>query len=205
MMLAILTKRILLQSSKAGVNLKFVGLNCGFSRLKGNAGLIELMEKRALVAAVALILPLALYGIPYAYAASTQLTYVVRSDFPPMDSGSNGYVKVQCASTTDFTQHYSTSFPEQLPVHEVHTINSAGFVSNTGDNPNGWIIVVHNLGAATFADKAEIICQSPVTVAGIGVPQFGSLYVAIALGAVVYFVMSRRLARRPTMSAIVNA
>jgi hypothetical protein len=52
---------------------------------------------------------------------------------------------------------------------------------------------------------AEVICQTPLTVAGIGVPEFGSLYVAIALGAVVYFVMSRRLARRPTMSAIVNA
>jgi hypothetical protein len=50
-----------------------------------------------------------------------------------------------------------------------------------------------------------VVCQTPITVAGIGVPEFGSLYVAIALGAVVYFVMSRRLARRPTMSAIVNA
>jgi hypothetical protein len=123
-----------------------------------------------------------------------------------MDNGSNGYVKVQCASPTDFTQHYSTSFPDILPVHEVHTINSAGFVSNTGDNPNGWIIVVHNLsGSATFTDKAEIICQSPVTVAGIGVPQFGSLYVAIALGAVVYFMLARRFARRPTISAQVLA
>jgi hypothetical protein len=46
----------------------------------------------------------------------------------------------------------------------------------------------------------EIICQTPVTVAGIGVPQFGSLYVAIALGAVAYFLMSRRFARTPTIS-----
>jgi hypothetical protein len=54
--------------------------------------------------------------------------------------------------------------------------------------------------------QLEIICQSAVTLpAGIGVPEFGSLYVAIALGAVVYFMMSRRFARRPTMSGQVKA
>jgi hypothetical protein len=47
---------------------------------------------------------------------------------------------------------------------------------------------------------AFAICQTPITVAGIGVPEFGSFYVAIALGAVVYFMLSRRLARSPTIS-----
>jgi hypothetical protein len=49
-------------------------------------------------------------------------------------------------------------------------------------------------GAVT---EVYIICQSPITVAGVGVPEFGSLYVAIALGAVVYFMLSRRFGRRP--------
>ena len=46
-----------------------------------------------------------------------------------------------------------------------------------------------------------MVCQTPVTVAGVGVPEFGSLYAAIALGAVAYFMLSRRLTRRPTLSA----
>jgi hypothetical protein len=36
----------------------------------------------------------------------------------------------------------------------------------------------------------------------VGVPEFGSLYVAIALGALVYFMLSKRYARRPLVSAL---
>jgi hypothetical protein len=43
------------------------------------------------------------------------------------------------------------------------------------------------------------ICMTPVTVAGIGVPEFGSLYAAIALGAVVYFMLSRYSSRKPSL------
>jgi hypothetical protein len=154
------------------------------------------MEKRSLVLAVALTLPLLLYGIPYAYAATTtQSTYVVRATFPIMAGGALGLVIIQCASPSDFTQHYAVSNPEQFPVSGVNTINSAGLKTNTGDNPNGWLIEVHNLcTGSAFGITAEIICQSPitVTVAGINVPEFGSLYVAIALGAVIYFALSRQ-------------
>jgi hypothetical protein len=166
------------------------------------------MEKRAVVLSLALTLPLLLYGIPYAYAASTQSTYVVRATFPIMTAGATGFVFIQCASPSDFTQHYSVSNPEQFPVNNVFTINSAGIKTNTGDNPNGWFIVVHNLTTGSaFTIQAEIICQSPLTlVAGIGVPEFGSLYVAIALGALVYFMLARHFARRPsTVSAQLKA
>jgi len=44
----------------------------------------------------------------------------------------------------------------------------------------------------------------PITVAGIGVPEFGSLYIAIALGAVLYFLLARRYSGRPTISAQVG-
>jgi hypothetical protein len=76
---------------------------------------------------------------------------------------------------------------------------------SNGQTPNAWEAGANNPSSVDVGMYAEVICQTPLTVAGIGVPEFGSLYVAIALGAVVYFVMSRRLARRPTMSAIVNA
>jgi hypothetical protein len=166
------------------------------------------MEKRAVVLSLALTLPLLLYGIPYAYAASTQSTYVVRATFPIMAGGAMGLVIIQCASPSDFTQHYAVSNPEQFPVSGVNTINSAGLKTNTGDNPNGWLIEVHNLSTGSaFGITAEIICQSPLTlVAGIGVPEFGSLYVAIALGALVYFMLARHFARRPsTVSAQLKA
>jgi hypothetical protein len=168
-----------------------------------------LMEKRAVVLALALTLPLLLYGIPYAYAASTQSTYVMRGNFPVINSGATGFVTIQCASPTDFTQHYSVSNPEQFPVSSVQIVNSAGLTANNGENPNGWFIAVHNLsGGATFTITAQIICQSPLTlVAGIGVPEFGSLYVAIALGALVYFMLARHFTtRRPsTVSTQVKA
>jgi hypothetical protein len=37
------------------------------------------MEKRALILALALTIPLALYGIPYAYASVTSSDYVIQS------------------------------------------------------------------------------------------------------------------------------
>lgn len=66
----------------------------------------------------------------------------------------------------------------------------------TCQNPDSWVVSAtnddpvssHNLGV-------QVVCQTPITVAGLGVPQFGSLYVAIALGALVYLLLSRRFTR----------
>jgi len=76
----------------------------------------------------------------------------------------------------------------------ITVLNSGGNLAQTGDLPNGWFYGVG--GSGPYAIWA--FCQSPITVAGIGVPQFGSLYLAIALGAMVYFVLSKRIARDPT-------
>jgi hypothetical protein len=159
------------------------------------------MERRALVLALALTLPLALYGIPYAYAAS-QSTYVVRLNQPvAMD-----YIQiVKCLNPSDYTQHYSVGSQNLDPVTTYTAIlNSNGDFAGTGDIPNGWYIHIHNGNGFTITFMIQIICQSPVAVAGIGVPEFGSLYVAITLGAVLYFLMARRFARRPTVSAQVK-
>ena len=42
-----------------------------------------------------------------------------------------------------------------------------------------------------------IVSQSPITVAGVTIPEFGSLYVAIALAALVYFGLFRHYMKRP--------
>jgi hypothetical protein len=167
------------------------------------------MERRGIVVALALTLPLALYGIPYAYA-STQSTYVEASPYTNVATGASHTFILMCASPSDYTIRFaidegSGNIPA-YPNSNGVILNSAGsHILTNGDVPNGWEVTVQNNYANTLGMGLEIICQTPVTVAGIGVPQFGSLYVAIALGAVAYFVLSRRFTRRPTISAVVEA
>jgi len=68
-----------------------------------------------------------------------------------------------------------------------------------GPNPAGWYLQVYNSDNRDDTANAQVICQTPVTVAGIGVPEFGSFYVAIALGAILYFILSRRTTKRPLL------
>jgi len=159
------------------------------------------MERRALVLALALMLPLAFYGIPYAYAASTQSTYVRVAD--RVLAGNDGSTLVlQCASPSDYTQHYTVGDKNlfaALSVDGAFILDSAGNPAAANENPNGWAIHVSNHNSFAVTLWFQIICQSPITVAGIGVPEFGSLYVAIALGALVYFMLTRRMAKRPLL------
>jgi hypothetical protein len=163
------------------------------------------MEKRALVLALSLTLPLALYGIPYAYAATTSTTYVVANthtllstDVPPTDIGANcnsgDYATGGGAGTDGDTTNVVPTFSGPT---------RGGSVVFSGQ-PNGWKASFNYPNpAGSFYAGIEltvfVVCQTPITVAGIGVPQFGSLYVAIALGALVYFVAARRFTPRPTI------
>jgi len=162
------------------------------------------MERRALVLALALTLPLALYGVPYAYATTVaQTTYMVITNYviAPFDVASH---KIQCTSASDSALHYGSGAPGPAPLNRAWALNTVGDAAVTGENPNGWFIELRSTVNADLFTNAYIICQSPITVAGIGVPEFGSLYVAIALGAVVYFMLSKRFNRRPTISASIN-
>lgn len=149
------------------------------------------MERRALVLALALTLPLALYGIPYTYAAVTSSAYV--------KSGvSNGAFQADVACNSgDYATgggasmnpgHWVTSGPEVFD-----GVASYNFIY-TGI-PNAWGAQSNDRSATVW-----VVCQTPISVAGIGVPQFGSLYVAVALGAIIYFMMARRFAGRPVIS-----
>jgi len=73
-------------------------------------------------------------------------------------------------------------------------IDGSSFSNVRAGQPNAWggtLTTVNGL-ASTANIEFWVVCQTPTTVAGIGVPQFGSLYVAIALGAVAYFLLARR-------------
>jgi hypothetical protein len=152
------------------------------------------MERRALLLALALTLPLVVYGVPYAYAAQTSTTYKVdhQFDVAPQsevlasavchggDYVTGGGVNTRNLILIDLEP---TSFTGQDPpvAYTVDEINPSTTHTNSG---------------LVFA-----VCQTPIVVAGVTVPQFGSLYFAIALGAVAYFMLSRRFGRKPTISA----
>src|SRR5229473_1450810 len=101
------------------------------------------MEKRAFVLSLALTLPLALYGIPYAYAASTQSTYIVfTSEFIPGNGGN--FLHLMCSNPSDSTMHFAYGSSGKIFLTYAVWLNSAGSYATTGQNPNGWEIVVHN-------------------------------------------------------------
>ena len=144
--------------------------------------------------ALALTLPLAIFGIPYAYAATTTSTYEVITGYT-LPVGTAEQVYSFCkpgdfATGGGYAAFVKVTFSEAYP----------RFDPNTGQTPTGWAVSVSNDLGSPSNFEVEVVCMSPITVAGVGVPQFGSLYVAIALGAVVYFMLSMRFARRPTIS-----
>jgi hypothetical protein len=98
----------------------------------------------------------------------------------------------------DSTEHYG--YANQgfgVSLLSVFPVNSGGAEVVTDDNPNGGRLTFsRSPGAVT---EVYTIFQSPITVGGSECPSLASLCVAIALGAVAYFVMSRRFARRPTI------
>jgi len=158
------------------------------------------MERRAFVLALALTLPLALYGIPYAYAVSTQSTYV-RALQDQLSPGAAVNEFVLCSNPSDYTQHFTVGTPNAHShfFFEGTLLTSSVAVAQNGDNPNGWRVGVRNDESLAVDFVVQIVCQSPITLpAGLGVPEFGSLYVAIALGAVAYFLLARRFGRKPT-------
>jgi hypothetical protein len=154
------------------------------------------MERRAILLALALTLPLALYGIPYAYASTTSSSYEKIGDYVTIHTQGSGNAVVFCNSGD-----YSTGGGFTMDrVPGLSITDSGSTYASDLSHLTGWHVGAYNPLGFDVALAAITICQAPITVAGIGVPQFGSLYVAIALGAVVYFMLSRRFAGRPTIS-----
>jgi hypothetical protein len=183
------------------MNLRFMEMILSFASIKWRNESCFSMERKAVALALALTLPLALYGIPYAYALTTQNTYVVKSSID-LTTGV-GSATAMCSSPTDSTQHYGyTNQGFGRTVLDAFPVNSGGTEAATGQTPNGWHVVMSSSPGAV--SDLYIICQSAITVAGIGVPEFGSLYVAIALGAVAYFVLSRHFKASPAIPAKVG-
>jgi hypothetical protein len=161
------------------------------------------VEKRSLVLALALTLPLALYGIPYAAASTFSSTYVVTAT-NTVAVGSQIDQSVHCNSGDYATgggvnpQEGGAVVSRSYPLF----FDGASYNLVGANQPNAWTGEVVSIAGTqdAFGIQTYVVCQTPITVAGIGVPEFGSLYVAIALGAVLYFMLSRRFTRRPAIS-----
>jgi hypothetical protein len=141
---------------------------------------------------------LGLNGIPYAYAAQTSTSYHIENDCNVNPGGD--FCFAACNPGDYATGGGFHLIPDAVGAGA--TIVGSGYHAGTNP-PTSWSVNGHNPSASTFANgmQAQVICQTPITVAGIGVPKFGSLYVAIALGAVAYFLLSRRFMARPTPPA----
>lgn len=162
------------------------------------------MEKRALIVALALVVPLALYGVPYA-AASTGSTYAVYTTLNVVGPGTVQGTAMCNAGDYATGGGYGLIGGGSQVRDFSPAIDSAGDSPSTGQTPTGYFLQVTTSSSADVEFQLWAVCQSPITVAGLGVPQFGSLYVAIVLGALVYFALSRRYSRKapalPTATA----
>jgi hypothetical protein len=164
------------------------------------------MEIRALILALSLTLPLAAYGIPYAYASSVVTTYTVLGPEVSASPGQHAFAYADCRTGDVATGGGHFNIVDNIYSNPI-VLNSGpevfdGFshsFANTGQTANSWRVDERGISSDVVGIEfgASVECMSPVTVAGIGVPQFGSLYVAIALGALVYLVLAKRHARRP--------
>jgi hypothetical protein len=154
------------------------------------------MERRALVLALALTLPLALYGVPYAYASQVSTSYTAL--WHDVVLPNQTVTDVATCTSGDYVTGGGWEGTARIVVY---TSEAQPF----GPGPSLWKVTAHNIDGGISQQLVIVaVCQTPISVAGIGVPEFGSLYVAIALGAVVYFMLSKRLNRKPTISASIN-
>jgi len=165
------------------------------------------MERRALVLALALALPLVLYGIPYAYAIAASSTYVATQTTVVPPSGASDVVKCNPGDYTTGVGGYDQMGNGLLVVTNITPVGPPYWTNIYSGSPAGYeySILSHGSGAP-YEVKFYAICQTPIPLpAGIGAPEFGSLYAAIAIGAVAYFLMAKRFAKSPTVPAGVAA
>jgi hypothetical protein len=147
------------------------------------------MNGREKILVLALAIPLLLYCVPYAYATTVSSSYVVSNTFLQLPG-----TVVEVTATCNTGDYATGGGYETIPAYTVYLSEPAP-IGGTGA-PDGWT-VSRNLGGSESTDlTAYVVCQTPITVGGITVPEFGSLYAAIAIAAIAYFGLSLLKARK---------
>jgi len=138
------------------------------------------MNRNQKIFILTLAIPLVLYGAPYAYAATVSSSYVVSNTLWVITPAT--YSLTATCNTGD----YATGGGAEFPVSTGNIIYSLPVGTAP---PTGWAATAYYPGSGepSVALIVKVVCQTPITVAGIGVPEFGSLYAAIAIAAIAYF------------------
>jgi hypothetical protein len=139
---------------------------------------------------IALSIPVALFGVGYASAQQFATDYV-RVNSVPMKVSQTTIASVSCD-------------PGDLPTGGEYQIHEGGAVAGVGEAnvfvvygsplgaPNTWTVVAFDHWQRdTLILEVYLYCMSPITVAGIGMPEFGSIYIVIILAAAFYSVLTR--------------
>jgi len=149
---------------------------------------VKMSGKKEAVLAFALLAPLALYFIPYAYAA-TSSSYTVNVSLTETAPGH--FDQFAYCNTGDYATGGGGGTTEDGGQVQNLAPAGTGNVVVFSGQPTGWFSSVNLIGTGSFQVQVWVVCQSPITVAGVGVPEFGQLYTAIALGAVAFFLFTR--------------
>ena len=153
-------------------------------------------NKLAIIAIAILAVPLALYFVPYAYAASTVTTYEVVSSPVAIAPGDTNAGYALCTGATDVVTGGGFEMNALGGTNYPPVVQTSYPFTQSGHN--GWLVWVEDpdlSGALSNSYNVYAECMTPTTIAGIGVPQFGQLYTAIALGALVFYLLGRYMRR----------
>lgn len=148
------------------------------------------VKKNLKIMLLALTIPIALFGVGYTYAQQFTTDYV-RLNIVPMKVSQATVASVSCD-------------PGDLPTGGEYQIHEKGAVAKVG-KANVFTVYGSPLGASntltvvafdhrqrdTLILEVYLHCISPITVAGISVPEFGSIYSVIILTTAFYTILTR--------------
>lgn len=152
---------------------------------------VPAVERNEKIVLLALTVPLVLFSGTYTYAATMSSSYVVVTPgtVPPGSTTSPSSLIVQAnCNGVDYATGGGWNSGNDPPTHPISMPTKGGAVIfTTGVTPNGWQVAFENTNGISYGVSVYAVCQTPITAAGLTVPEFGSLYVAIALAALLYF------------------
>ncbi len=148
------------------------------------------MRRDSKILVLVLTIPLLLFGMGYAYAQQSTGTYVI-GETTPMPAYAPIVLDADCYSG-DYATGGGHLFTGPVEQNAVQSYPIPYTVPGTeGPQPTGWRVAGYNPSANPGNLEVFVVCQTPITVAGFGVPEFGSIYIIMIIGAAVYLVLTK--------------
>ena len=168
------------------MNFSFISVKPAFILFKNNGiSVILTMKKDLKILVLLLAIPLLLFGTGYAYAQQTTSSYLTYLSVDVPAGQSSGAVDVYC-DTGDFATGGASAKEGEMILNGESPLPQA-----LGATPWGWRADAVNPTEDPLQLTVYVVCMSPITIAGIGVPEFGSIYILMIIGAAVYLVLTK--------------